>query len=190
MADMSIAALKAKVTANDGFQRSNRFVVTITNSEFFDETGANETDQNGGSASFYAESVLLPNVSLITQADGLAGPGAGRTVPRGVTYRGGVLITFPIFGNLVFLNGINEWFKKIFYKTGNLWVTDFYDNVTNSRTAKLEIQLLNLAGTVSGTYTFLEVFPVEIAPINLDMTKNNLYMTTTVRFAFRDYTFS
>jgi hypothetical protein len=113
--NMSIAALKNKITFAGGMQRDNRYLVTIY-SDIFDDTGANATDSsNGGKQSYYAENVLLPNVSLITQADGLAGPGSGRTVPRGLSYRGGVQITFPIFGDLKFLQGMNDWMKKALY---------------------------------------------------------------------------
>ncbi|NBO17540.1 MAG: hypothetical protein EBV07_01475, partial [Proteobacteria bacterium] len=85
--NMSIAALKNKITLGGGMQRDNRYLVTIY-SNIFDETGANASDNtNGGKLSYYAENVLLPNVSLITQADGLAGPNSGRTVPRGLSYR-------------------------------------------------------------------------------------------------------
>ena len=188
--NMSIAALKNKISISGGMQRDNRYLVTIY-SNIFDDTGANAADStNGGKQSYYAENVLLPNVSLITQADGLAGPSSGRTVPRGLSYRGGVQITFPIFGDLKFLQGMNDWMKKALYiRENNFWYTNFYSNTIKNANSYLTIDLLDLNGNKKGIYTFEEAFPVEIAPIQLSATKVNSYMSAIIRFAFREYTF-
>lgn len=186
--NMSIAALKNKITAAGGLQRENRFLVVINSDSF--ATGNDNDSANGGKKSYYAESVLFPNVSLITQSDGLAGPGPGRTVPRGLSYRGGVMITFPVFGDLEFLQGMNDWMKKYLYiREGNLWYTDFYEESVRGANSTMTVDLLSVNGEVTGTYSFEEVFPVEIAPIELSTAKNNSYMTITVRFAFREYSF-
>jgi hypothetical protein len=188
--NMSIAALKNKISISGGMQRDNRYLVTIY-SNIFDDTGANAADStNGGKQSYYAENVLLPNVSLITQADGLAGPSSGRTVPRGLSYRGGVQITFPIFGDLKFLQGMNDWMKKALYiRENNFWYTNFYSDAIKNANSYLTVDLLDLNGNKKGIYKFEEAFPVEIAPIQLSATKANGYMSVIIRFAFREYTF-
>lgn len=186
--NMSISALKNKITNAGGFQRENRFLVTINSDSFV--IGNDNDNVNGGKKSYLARDVLFPNVSLITQADGLAGPGAGRTVPRALSYRGGIMITFPVFGDLAFVQGINDWMKKYLYIRGtNFWYTEFYDNSVKGANSTMTVDLLTVNGDIAGTYSFEEVFPVEISPIELSAIKTNTFMTLTVRFAFREYTF-
>lgn len=188
--DMSIAALKQKITEAEGLQRSNRFLVTI-DSELFED--GNEDAADGSRKGYYAEEVLLPNISLTTQADGLAGPGAGRTVPKGLSYKGGVYITFPIFGDLIFLNSMNAWMKTLYYQNqGNpsVWVTNYYENTIQSASSKVTVDLLDVNGVTKGRYQFIEAFPVEIAPIRFSAKTRNDYATMIVRFAFREYTFT
>jgi hypothetical protein len=188
MADISIGALKNRIANNGGLQRSNRFLVTIKNSKYFPigESIGSEGTPN----SYIAENILLPVITMTTQADALAGPGLGRTVARGLAYRDGVLITFPVFGNLKLLENVNDWMKSIYYQNdGNIkvWVSDFYRNYAENSSIKVDI--LDLNGTITGTYTFQETYPVEIAPIQLSATSNNEYLKIIVRFAFREYNF-
>lgn len=188
MADISIGALKNRIANNGGLQRSNRFLVTIKNSKYFPigESIGSEGTPN----SYIAENILLPVITMTTQADALAGPGLGRTVARGLAYRDGVLITFPVFGNLKLLENVNDWMKSIYYQNdGNIkvWVSDFYTNYAENSSIKVDI--LDLNGTITGTYTFQETYPVEIAPIQLSATSNNEYLKIIVRFAFREYNF-
>jgi hypothetical protein len=99
------------------------------------------------------------------------------------------------FGNLKFLNVMNRWIKS-FYAirngayalSGQTWVTDYYDNTVKG--SKITVDLLDLNGIAQGRYEFTEVFPVELAPMQLSTMSNNEYLKLTVRFAFRDYTFT
>lgn len=186
--DISISALKNKITASGGLQRSNRFLVTIKNDEYF---GMQNDSVDGSPLKYVAENVLLPNISMTTQADGLAGPGLGRTVVRGLSYRDGVMITFPVFGDLEFLDKINSWMKSLYYQntqTPFVWVSEYHTTYATNST--LTIDLLDLNGNKSGTYNFTEVFPVEISPLQLNSTTTNEYLKLIVRFAFREYTFT
>jgi hypothetical protein len=186
--DISIKGLKDKVAEAGGLQRTNRFLVTINNQKFINELGNNASNQ------YMAETVLFPDIAVTTQADGLAGPGLGRTSPRGLSYTDGLMITFPIFGNLNFLNVMNKWIKS-FYAirvggyalSGQTWVTDYYDSSVLG--SSINVDLLDLNGTVAGRYVFTETFPVELAPMQLSTMSNNEYLKLTVRFAFRNYTF-
>jgi len=186
--DISIKGLKDKVAEAGGLQRTNRFLVTINNQKFISELGNNASNQ------YMAETVLFPDIAVTTQADGLAGPGLGRTSPRGLSYTDGLMITFPIFGNLNFLNVMNKWIKS-FYAiraggyalSGQTWVTDYYDSSVLG--SSITVDLLDLNGTQSGRYVFTETFPVELAPMQLSTMSNNEYLKLTVRFAFRNYTF-
>jgi hypothetical protein len=188
MADISIGALKNRIANNGGLQRSNRFLVTIKNSNYFPigESIGSEGTPN----SYIAESILLPTITMTTQADALAGPGLGRTVARGLAYRDGVLITFPVFGNLELLENVNDWMKSIYQQNNGaikVWMSEFYTNYAENSSIKVDI--LDLNGTITGTYTFQETYPVEIAPIQLSATSNNEYLKIIVRFAFREYNF-
>jgi len=186
--DISISALKNKITASGGLQRSNRFLVTINNGNYFN---LQNDSFDGSPLKYVAENVLFPNISMTTQADGLAGPGLGRTVVRGLAYRDGVTITFPVFGDLVFLEKMNSWMKSLYEQNTvvpKVWVTEYHTAYATNST--LTIDLLDLNGNKKGTYGFTEVFPVEIAPIQLNSTTTNEYLKVIVRFAFREYTFA
>lgn len=186
--DISIKGLKDKVAEAGGLQRTNRFLVTINNQKFISELGNNASNQ------YMAETVLFPDIAVTTQADGLAGPGLGRTSPRGLSYTDGLMITFPIFGNLNFLNVMNKWIKSFYgirtggyALSGQTWVTEYYDSSVLG--SSITVDLLDLNGTQSGRYVFTETFPVELAPMQLSTMSNNEYLKLTVRFAFRNYTF-
>jgi hypothetical protein len=186
--DLSISNLKNKITSSGGLQRSNRFLVTIRNNSYFDlpNDSVDSTPRK-----YIAENVLFPNISMTTQADGLAGPGLGRTVVRGLSYKEGVIITFPVFGDLIFLEKINSWMKSLYRQNTAqpfVWISEYHTKYATG--SELVINLLDLNGNERGTYTFNEVYPVEISPIQLTSNTNNEYLKVIVRFAFRDYTFS
>ena len=186
--DLSISNLKNKITSSGGLQRSNRFLVTIRNNSYFDlpNDSVDSTPRK-----YIAENVLFPNISMTTQADGLAGPGLGRTVVRGLSYKEGVIITFPVFGDLIFLEKINSWMKSLYKQNPVVpfvWISEYH--TTYATGSELVINLLDLNGNERGTYIFNEVYPVEISPIQLTSNTNNEYLKVIVRFAFRDYTFS
>jgi hypothetical protein len=186
--DLSISNLKNKITSSGGLQRSNRFLVTIRNNSYFDLPNDNV---DSTPRKYIAENVLFPNISMTTQADGLAGPGLGRTVVRGLSYKEGVIITFPVFGDLIFLEKINSWMKSLYRQnttTPLVWISEYHTRYATG--SELVINLLDLNGNERGTYTFNEVYPVEISPIQLTSNTNNEYLKVIVRFAFRDYTFS
>ena len=191
--NMSIAALKTKVVTNGGFQRNNRFMVTIngpTNISAF--TSATGTD---GPPKYIAETVLLPNITVLTQADSISGPGLGRTSPRGLAFKDGVLITFPEFGNWELLKGIDTWMNKLYYQASNQnarsWITALYQgNDVNISTYSLKVEALDINGNTKATYTFSETYQVELFPLQFSSQTTNEILKTTVRFAFRNYDLS
>lgn len=190
--NMSIASLKDKISAAGGLQRNNRFYVKINGpvAPFINE---NTTD--GTPTQYIAESILFPSVTMTTQADGLAGPGLGRTSPRGLYYKDGLLITFPVFGNWQLVEGIETWIKSLYYQNPSLpkvWITEYYDTPENLNqsilNSSLNVNVLDLNGDTKAVYNFTEVFPVEIVPLQFSTLATNEYLKLTVRFAFRNYT--
>lgn len=192
--NMSISELKTKITAAGGLQRNNRFYVSINGPVAPFLSGANPTG-DGTPAQYIAESIIFPNVTITTQADGLAGPSLGRTSPRGLFYKEGLLITFPVFGNWELVNGIETWMKSLYYQLSsspNVWVTEYYDTPEtldlSIKNSSLAVNVLDLNGETKAIYKFTEVFPVEIAPLQFSTMAVNEYLKMTVRFAFRNYT--
>ena len=185
--NMTIQDLKDKVTASGGLQRSNRFYVEIVGPV------APFTTQNNQSTptQYIAETVLFPDISITTQADGLAGPGLGRTVPRGLAFKDGLLITFPVFQNWNLVKGFDNWLKKMYYRAGGpddgTWVTEYYNEI-GTPSHYVKVIALDMNGNPAATYTFNEAFPVEIAPLQFSAMDNNQYLKVMVRFAFRRYT--
>ncbi len=186
--NISISALKEKITDSGGLQRANRFLIKFIGDSvpgFF--TGTSGSD--GAPNTYIAETVLLPDIVMNTQADGLAGPGLGRSQPRGISYKDGVLVTFPVFGNYKLPQAFDKWMKNLYSEnTGEgakTWVTGFYD--TTVKNSQMTLDVLDLNGKAIATYRFYEIFPVEIAPIQFSSLNTNEYLKITVRFAFRKY---
>ena len=192
--NMSIASLKDKISAAGGLQRNNRFYVSFNGpvDPFIQRPGQSEDDTP---TQYIAETVLFPSVTMTTQADGLAGPGLGRTSPRGLYYKDGLLMTFPVFGNWQLVEGIETWIKSLYYQNSGspqVWITEYYDTPQNFsqsiKNSSLAVNVLDLNGDVKAIYNFTEVFPVEIVPLQLSTMTTNEYLKLTVRFAFRNYT--
>lgn len=183
--NMAIQDLKSKITAAGGLQRSNRFYVEIIGPvapfNLPTDTGTTPTQ-------YIAETVILPDVSMTTQADALTGPGLGRTVPRGIFYKEGILLTFPVFQNWSLVTGLENWLRRMYYPVGGngTWVTQYYDALESSN-YKLIVSALDLNGNVRAKYTFKEAYPIEIAPIQFSSMQPNEYLKITTRFIFRSY---
>lgn len=186
--DMSITSLKNKITAAGGLQRSNRFYVKIDGpvAPFNVEPNDNETPTQ-----YIAETVLLPVVTMTTQSDGLAGPGLGRTVPRGLFYKDGILMTFPVFGNWELVKGLDNWLRYMYGQptSSNVWVTQYYKSSDIAPVfGQVQVTALDLTGTTKAIYTFNEAYPIEIAPIQFSSLESNKTLSIQVRFLFREYT--
>ena len=189
--NISISALKEKITASGGLQRANRFLIKFNG--LSGDWGAilnAPTGSDGAPNTYIAETVLLPDIVMNTQADGLAGPGLGRSQPRGISYKDGVLITFPVFGDYKLPQAFDKWMKNLYSENettqgAQTWITGYYDSVVKSNQMTLDV--LDLNGNTTATYRFYEIFPVEIAPITFSSLNTNEYLKITVRFAFRNY---
>lgn len=186
--NISISALKEKITASGGLQRANRFLIKFNGDSvpgFFTQSSG----QDGTPKSYIAETVLLPDIVMNTQADGIAGPGLGRSQPRGISYKDGVLITFPVFGDYKLPQAFDIWMKNLYSENmgqgAQTWITGFYDSTVKRNQMTLDV--LDLNGKAIATYRFYEIFPVEIAPIQFSSLNTNEYLKITVRFAFRKY---
>lgn len=187
--DTSISAFKTKVVTNGGFQRNNRFYVKLTVPDTIENILGSSPASDGTPMAYMAESVILPSIIMTTQSDSLSGPGVGRTSPRGVTYKDGVMITFPVFGNWKLVTAMNQWMRNLYYPfEGNQgWVTEYYNSFIPD--CALQIAALDINGEPSYYYNFTEVFPVEIFPLQFSSLASNEILKLTVRFAFRTYTF-
>ena len=187
----SISALKDKITASGGLQRANRFLIKFTGPPawlpaFFTES----LGTDGAPNTYIAETVLLPDIVMNTQADALSGPGLGRSQPRGISYKDGVLVTFPVFGNYKLPKAFDNWMKNLYSENlsgsgSQTWITSYYDNSVKQNQMTLDV--LDLNGNITATYRFYEIFPVEISPIQFSSLNTNEYLKIMVRFAFRKY---
>lgn len=185
---MTIQDLKNKVSSAGGLQRSNRYYIEINGPVApFDTI----TDASSTPTQYIAETVLFPNITMTLQADGLAGPGLGRQVPRGKFYKDGLLITFPVFQNWNLVKGLENWLEKMYYQVGGdgTWVTEYY-NSNNLNTCQLKVISLDMKGNKTATYVFKEAYPIEIAPLQFSALETNNYLKIMVRFYFRDYNFN
>ena len=186
--NISISALKDKITASGGLQRANRFLIKF-NGDSVPVFFRNTSGSDGAPNTYIAETVLLPDIVMNTQADGLAGPGLGRSQPRGISYKDGVMVTFPVFGDYKLPQAFDNWMKNIYSENpgsgAKTWITYFYDDVVKKNEMTLDV--LDLNGKAIATYRFYEIFPVEIAPIQFSSLNTNEYLKITVRFAFRKY---
>ena len=190
----SISAFKSKVVNAGGFQRNNRFYVRLIVPPNLISLLPETTDADGAPTAYIAETVILPSIIMTTQSDSLSGPGVGRTSPRGVTYKDGIMVTFPVFGNWKIVNAMNQWVRNLYYplEGTNGWVTNYYNggNDDDIPGCELEVTALDINGVPSYRYNFTEVFPVELFPLQFSSLASNEILKFTVRFAFRSYSFT
>ena len=190
--DLSVSSLKTKISNAGGLQRNNKFYIELYNNNAdLSILKTNNVDNDGTQKGYYAEDVVFPNISMTTQADNLSGPGFGRLVPRGMFYREGLIITFPVMGDWNIVKDIDKWMKSMYYYTeGNpsVWVTEYYNEVAQN--GKLKVYALDLNGNTKATYEFFEAYPIEMVPLRFSHIATNEYLKIQARFLFREYTLS
>jgi len=182
----SIINIKDFFDRHNGLQRSNRFSLSFNNLPSYLQVPDN-TEIN-------PINVTIGARAIDGVADGLAGYGPGRTVPRSQKFPEGVLITFPVTNDHFITKFFDNWFNTIYSggrQRGNLtsaFQVAFYDDIISN--TQMQISMLDLNGEPNVTFTFYEIYPVESLPIPLSMLKNNEYTTYTVLMLFRDFTFT
>jgi hypothetical protein len=180
----SILSIKDFFDRHNGLQRNNRFSLSFINLPpglpQIDNKDINPLALNFGVR------------AIDTIADGLAGYGPGRTIPRSQKFPQGVLITFPVTNDNFIPLFFNAWFNRIYSggrQRGSFDTTfklEYYDTVVANTSMK--IGLLNPNGDTNITYTFYEIFPLECLPFEMTMLKTNDYTTYSVLMNFRDFT--
>lgn len=179
----SILTIKDFFDRHNGLQRSNRFSLSFVNLPEGVPAIPNE-DLN-------PIAITIGARAIDTIADGLAGYGPGRTIPRSQKFPQGLLMTFPITNDNFITKFFNSWFNRIYSggrQLGNLntaFRLEYYDTIVAN--TQMKISLLDPNGNPNITYTFYEVFPLECLPIDLNMLKTNEYSTYTALMFFRDF---
>lgn len=183
--DNSIIGIKDFFNRHKGLQRTNRFSLSFINLPPGLLPLANQ-DVN-------PLSVTIGARAIDTVADGLAGYGIGRVIPRSQKFPQGVLLTFAVTNDNFIPLFFDSWFNTIYSggrQRGDLsgaFELGFYDTLVANTSMK--ISLLDPNGNPNTTYTFFEIFPLECLPLELSMFKANEYLTYTVLMNFRDFTY-
>jgi hypothetical protein len=191
----SILSIKDFFDRHNGLQRSNRFTLSFSNLPASLPTISNN-DLN-------PLAITIGARAIDGVADGLAGYGPGRTIPRSQKFPQGILLTFPVTNDNFITLFFNSWFNLIYSggrqspkasSTNNArnatrfpYQVQFYDDIIAQ--TQMKISLLDPNGNPNVSYNFFEVYPVECLPIELNMLKSNDYSTYTVLMLFRDFNF-
>lgn len=125
------------------------------------------------------ESVTLPSRQFDTIEDNIYGP--IRTVPVRNKYDGSVVMTFPVSKDWSERAILEEWMDTIVDPSDN---TSTYEDVT---LGVLKITCENEAGSPSAIFTFDEVYPSMIMPVELGFGMVNDYTKLQVSFQYRSY---
>jgi hypothetical protein len=181
----SITYIKDFFDRHNGLQRSNRFTVSFINLP--------QSLQPPDNTEINPISVTIGARAIDGVADGLAGYGAGRTVPRSQKFPQGLMMSFPITTDHFITSFFDRWFNSLYSggrQRGNLsqaFQVGFYDELVAN--TQMKVSLLDLNGDPTYTFTFFEIYPVETLPIELSMLKQNEYSVYSVLMLFRDFTF-
>lgn len=182
----SILAIKDFFDRHNGLQRSNRFSLSFLNLPR-SLPQLNDNDIN-------PIAVTIGARAIDSVADGLAGYGGGRTIPRSQKFPQGILLSFPVTNDNFIPLFFDKWFNAI-YSGGrqrggfrNAFQLEYYDNIVANTSMKLS--LLDPNGNPNTTYTFYEIFPLETLTTELNMLKTNDYLTYSVLINFRDFVYT
>jgi hypothetical protein len=181
----SILTIKDFFDRHNGLQRSNRFSLSFIN---LPSSLPQIPPQD-----FNPLAVTIGARAIDGIADGLAGYGPGRTIPRSQKFPQGVLMTFPVTNDHMITEFFDTWFNAIYAggrQRGDLataFQLAFYDDLIAQ--TQMKVSLLDPNGNPNATYTFYEIYPIECLPVDLNMMKTNEYTTYTVLMMFRDFTF-
>ncbi len=181
----SILTIKDFFDRHHGLQRTNRFSMSFLNLP----AGLSTVPV----ADFMPISVQIGARAIDSVADNLAGYGPGRAVPRSQKFAQGVLLSFPVTNDHIITDFYDSWFNLIYSggrQKGNYatpFQLSYYNDVVLN--CQMKIQILDPNGGVNRTFTFFEVYPLESLPIELNMMKNNDYVTYQVLMMYRDFVF-
>lgn len=182
----SIINIKEFINRHSGLQRPNRYSVQFNNLP--------EQLQPPDPSDIKVGSVTIGARAIDGIADGLAGYGAGRTIPRSQKFPQGILLTFPVTNDHFITSFFDRWFNALYSggrQRGNLataFQVGFYDQLVSQ--TQMVVNLLDLNGNPNATFTFYEIYPIETLPIELAMAKNNEFSTYSVLLLYRDFTFT
>lgn len=183
----SIIDIKEFFNRHNGIQRSNRYSVSFVNLPAeLPVVPVND---------FKCIAATIGSRAIDGVADGLAGYGPGRTVPRSQKFPQGVMLAFPVTTDNFITDFYDKWFNTIYSggrQRGGDYSTAFqvgyYDQIVAP--VQMKINLLDLNGNINRTYTFYEVYPVEALPMELSMMDTNKFATYQVLMFYRDFTFT
>ena len=183
----SIIEIKEFFQRHGGMQRSNRFNLSFVNlPAALPKIPLND---------FKISAATIGARAIDGAADGLAGYGPGRTIPRSQKFPQGILLTFPVTNDNFIMDFYDKWFNTIYsggrqrngdYATA--FQVAFYDEIVAP--VQMKIDLLDLNGNINRTYTFYEVYPIEALPIELSMMEPNKIALYQVLMFYRDFTFT
>lgn len=182
----SIQAIKSYFQRHNGLQLSNRFDISFSGLP-------NVILPNGNNIEIQSQAITLSPRSINTIQDNLIGYGGGRFVPRSqnILPGPGVMVQFPVTNDNYILQFFDNWFNYIYAgprannNYNNPFVLQYYDDAVFNCT--MYIRLLDPNGEPNTVFTFYEVFPVEIQPLELNMMKPDNYLSCIVTFGFREF---
>jgi hypothetical protein len=93
------------------------------------------------------------------------------------------------------LHAMNTWCRLLYGPMSgdndNPWTVSYYGfGGLNIPATSLDVTALDLNGKATYAYTFYEVFPVEVFPLQFSSLNTNGILKLMVRFAFRTYNFT
>lgn len=168
MPNISIEQFRKDVLGKLGLSRPSKYIVEIS-------------PPNASSIKIHQpEIVTLPSRGFITVDDDIYGP--IRSVPMRNEYTSAVVMTFPVSADWSERAILEEWMDSIVNPMDN---TSTYENVS---LGVLKISCEDLTGTPAAIFTFDEVYPAMIMPVQLGYGMSNDYTKLQVSFQYRSYT--
>tara|TARA_R110002074_G_scaffold327304_2_gene497773 strand:- start:94 stop:636 length:543 start_codon:yes stop_codon:yes gene_type:complete len=167
MPNKTIEEFRKDVLGKLGLSRPSRYVVEIS-------------PPNASSITIHQpETVTLPSRQFDTIEDNIYGP--IRSVPVRNKYDSAVVMTFPVSKDWSERAILEKWMDTIVNPSDN---TSTYETVGDG---VLKISCEDLSGTPTAIFTFDEVYPSMIMPVELGYSMVNAYTRLQVSFQYRSY---
>jgi hypothetical protein len=155
-----------------GFQRVNRFQVTV------------------GGQQFWAAQCQIPQQYIVWYPEYFSPSGPSLDIPIRREYDDRFLIDFIVEGDWKVRRYFEQWYDRMFTPiTSTLSNTVQYKN-TPANLKDIKVEAVNDKGEVKATFTLYEAYPQLILPSQFSDDIPNQYLTLTVDFGYRYYRFT
>ena len=177
--ESDISSLLTNFSRMSGFQKTNRFRITITPPANFNIP----TD-----ISIFATTIQTPTQALVFYEDTMSPSGPPISIPLRRNYDDRYIIEFIIDKKWNIRSFFDSWISALFLNTGNVNENSTRVQYFTDIVGTLEIEALDQNDNIVKTITLYDAYPKQIIPTQFSNDTPNQYLTLIVDMMYRYYT--